>query len=144
MFVISDNRNPSSKHISVVLESSKMNDLGNFALWAEIVGSRDPLSDSQILECAFHAQWGSYPVVDHDRLWCLIGWASRFPEKKVVDCYMQKPKLSYKQASISFFVNHGPHVLSISILMALFEAMGHACDLSYLKLTILAFSVVTG
>ena len=68
MFVISDNRNPSSKHISVVLESSKMNDLGNFALWAEIVGSSDAVSDILILECAFLTQWGSYQLFEHDRL----------------------------------------------------------------------------
>ena len=68
MFVISDNRNPSSKHISVVLESSKMNDLGNFALWAEIVGSSNPVSDILILECAFHTQWESYQLFKHDRL----------------------------------------------------------------------------
>ena len=78
----------------------------------------------------FHMQWGSYQLVKHDRLWCLIGWASHVPEKiEVFDCYMQKPKLSYKQASISFFVNHGPQVLTISVLMALFEALGHVCDL---------------
>ena len=34
---------------------------------------------------------------------------------EVVDCYMTKSKYSYKKTYISFFVNHGPQVLNISV-----------------------------
>ena len=53
--------------------------------------------------------------------------------------YLTKPQYSYKQASISCFVNHGPQMLTASVLMVLFEPLGHVCDPRYLKPTILAF-----
>ena len=71
-------------------------------------------------------QWGSYQFVKHDSLWCLTGWAAHFPEKmEVVDCCMPNSQYGYKQASISFFVNHGPQTLTTSVLIALFEAFGN-------------------
>ena len=74
-------------------------------------------------------QWGSYQLVKHVRLWRLIGWAPHFPEKmEVVDCCIPKSQYSYKQASISFFVNHGPQDQTTQVLMALFEALGNVCD----------------
>ena len=44
-----------------------------------------------------------------------------------------------EQASISCFVNHGPQLLAASVLMVLFEPLGHDCDPRYLKPTILVF-----
>ena len=52
---------------------------------------------------------------------------------------MTKPQYSYKQAFIACFVNHGPQMLTGSVLMVLFEPFGHNWDLRYLKPTILAF-----
>ena len=48
---------------------------------------------------------------------------------EVVTYYLTKPQYSYKQASITCFVNQGPHMLTISVLMDLFEPLGHVCDL---------------
>ena len=56
---------------------------------------------------------------------------------EVLTYYLTKPQYSYKQASISCFVNHGPQMLTASVLMVLFERMGHDCDPRYLKQTIL-------
>ena len=51
------------------------------------------------------------------------------PRKMEVFAYnLTKPKYSYKQASISFFVNHGPRDLTTLVLMALFETFGNVCD----------------
>ena len=76
----------------------------------------------------FHIQWGSYQLVKHDRLWCLIGWAAHFSKKmEVVDCFMPKSQYGYKQASISIPVNPGPQTLTTSVLMALFKALGNVC-----------------
>ena len=52
---------------------------------------------------------------------------------------LTRPQYSYKQASISRFVNHGPTMLTASVLMVLFKPLGHDCDPRYLKPTILAF-----
>ena len=52
---------------------------------------------------------------------------------------MTKPQYSYKQASIPCFENHGPQMLTASVLMVLLEPFGHDCDPRYLKPTILAF-----
>ena len=57
---------------------------------------------------------------------------------KVITYYLTKPQYSYKQAFISCFVNHGSQTLTASILMVLFESLGHDCDPRYLKPTILA------
>ena len=61
------------------------------------------------------------------------------PKMEIVTCYFTKPEYCHKQASIFGFVNHGPTFLNASVLIALFEALGHDCDLRYLKSTILAF-----
>ena len=53
--------------------------------------------------------------------------------------HFTKPQYSYKQASISCFVNSGPQMLTASVLMVLFEPLSHVCDLWYLKPTILPF-----
>ena len=53
--------------------------------------------------------------------------------------HLTKLQYSYKQVSISFFINQGPKILAASILMVLFEALSHIYDLRYLKSTILAF-----
>ena len=53
-----------------------------------------------------------------------------------------KPQFSYKQAAISFFVNHGTKLLSTSVLMVLFDVLLLVCDPRNLKLIILAFLVV--
>ena len=58
---------------------------------------------------------------------------------EVVTFYLTKPEYSYKYASISSFVNHGPKMLTASILMVLFEPLDYDCDPQYLKQTILAF-----
>ena len=57
---------------------------------------------------------------------------------EVITNYLTKPQYSYKQASISCFVNHGPQMLTTSVLMSLFEPLGQDCDNRYLKPTILA------
>ena len=70
----------------------------------------------------------------------LEGLDPPFPKKiQVVTYYLLKPQYGYKQASISFFVNHGPQILNASVLMVLFELLGYGCDPWYLKPTILAF-----
>ena len=52
---------------------------------------------------------------------------------------MINPQYSFKQASISFFVDRGLQMLIALVLMVLFEALGHVCDPRSLKPTILAF-----
>ena len=52
---------------------------------------------------------------------------------EVVTFYLTKPEYSYKYASISSFVNHGPKMLTASILMVLFEPLDYDCDPQYLK-----------
>ena len=70
----------------------------------------------------------------------LKGLDHSFSKKiEVVTCYLTKPQYSYKQASISCFVNHGPQMLTASVLMVLFEPLGYECDLRYFKPTILEF-----
>ena len=55
-----------------------------------------------------------------------MSWAAHFPEKtEVVDCGMPKSQYVYKQACISFFVNHGTQVLNTSVLLALYEVLGN-------------------
>ena len=56
----------------------------------------------------------------------------------VVTNYLTEPLYSYKQASISRFVDHGLQMLTASVLMSPFEPLGHDCDPRYLKPTILA------
>ena len=46
---------------------------------------------------------------------------------EVIDYCMPNSQYGYKQASISFLVNHGPQTLTTSVLMALFEALGNVC-----------------
>ena len=58
---------------------------------------------------------------------------------EVLTSYLTKPKYRYKHASISCFVNHGPQMLTASVLLVLFEPLVHDCDPRYLKPTILAF-----
>ena len=55
---------------------------------------------------------------------------------------LSKPQYTYKQVSISFFVNNGPQMWSTSVLMVLLKSLGHVYDYRYLEPTILAFSVV--
>ena len=55
--------------------------------------------------------------------------------------YLTKPQYYYKQASISFFVNHGLQMLTSSVLMTLFESLGHVWDPRYLKELFWHFSV---
>ena len=57
----------------------------------------------------------------------------------IVTNYLTKPQYNYKQASISFLVNHGPKILTTSVFMTLIKFLDHVCDPQYLKLTILAF-----
>ena len=60
------------------------------------------------------------------------------------NCLTQPPH-GYKQASTSFFVNHSPETLTISILIVLILFYVILCDLRYLKATIFEiwhFSVV--
>ena len=47
---------------------------------------------------------------------------------EVVTNYLTKPEYSFKQASISIFVDHGTQMLITSVLMVLLEALGHVCD----------------
>ena len=67
-----------------------------------------------------------------------------YPKIKVVTCYLTKPQYCYKQAFMFGFVNHGPQMLTASVLMVLFEPLGHDCDPRYLKLTIRHFSGLPG
>ena len=57
---------------------------------------------------------------------------------EAVTDYSTNLPYSYKQASISCFVNHGPQMLTASVLMVLFEPLGYDCDPRYLKPIILA------
>ena len=59
---------------------------------------------------------------------------------EIVTYYLTKPQYSYNQASISFFVTHIPQMLAVSVLMVLFESLGHVSDLQYVNAIILAFS----
>ena len=61
---------------------------------------------------------------------------------EVVTNYLIKLQSCYEQSSISFFINHGPQVLTTSVLMVLYESLGHVCNLRYAKATIYVFSVV--
>ena len=58
-----------------------------------------------------------------------------------VTYYLIKPQYGYKQASISFFVNHDLQMLATLISIVIVESLGHAWDLRESKTTILAFSV---
>ena len=71
-------------------------------------------------------------------------WIPIFPKKmEEVTYYLIKPQYCYKQASISFFVNHDLQMLATLISIVIVESLGHAWDLRELKITILAFSVGT-
>ena len=59
----------------------------------------------------------------------------------IVTNYLTKPQYNYKQASISFLVNHCPQILPTLVFMTLIKFLDHVCDPQYLKLTILAFLV---
>ena len=59
----------------------------------------------------------------YHRAQCLI-----FFKIEVVTYYLTNPQYSFKQVSISCFVNHGPHMLNASVLMVLFELLCHDCD----------------
>ena len=71
-----------------------------------------------------------------------IDWHYR-QRMEVFTNYLTNPQYSYKQASISCFVNHGPQILTASVLMVLFEPLGHDCDPRYLKPTILEISGIS-
>ena len=47
---------------------------------------------------------------------------------------------SYIWASISYLVNHGPQTLTASVLLFLFDSLGHVRDPRYLKQFIFVFS----
>ena len=68
-----------------------------------------------------------------------MGWTTHFPENGGTYVFLDKPKYSYKQTSISCFVNRGPHILTAVVLRVPFEPLGHDCDPRYSKPTILAF-----
>ena len=57
----------------------------------------------------------------------------------IVTYYLLNPQYSNKEAFISFFVSHGPQILTISVLMVLIVFLGHFCDHQNLKPTILTF-----
>ena len=68
----------------------------------------------------------------------LEGLVHPFSKKiQVVTYYLTNPQFCYNQASISYFVNHGPQMAGTLVLMVLFESLGHDCDPRYLKPTIL-------
>ena len=70
----------------------------------------------------------------------LDGLDHLLPKKiKVVTDYLTKLQYSYKQASISCFVNNGPQMLTTSVFVGLFEVLGHDCGPRYLKLTMCHF-----
>ena len=93
-----------------------------------------------MLECVLRTYLGSYQLVKHDRFWFWMGWITDYPQKmEVVTNYLTKLQYSYKKASISCFLYHGPQMLTNSVLMVLFEPLGHDYDPRYLKPTILAF-----
>ena len=111
-----------------------MVNFGFFAIRAKVVGVRDPISYSS----GFKYVLGTYS----ESLWCEMGWATHYSEKmKIVTDYLTKPHYSNKQDTISFFVSHGPQILTTSASMVRFRSLGHVCRIKYLKLTILAFSV---
>ena len=90
--------------------------LGYFALMAEILGSKYPISYRKVLECVLRTYLGSYQLVKHDRFWFWIDWVNHYPPKmEVVTNQLTKPQYSNKQASISCFVNHGPQMLTALI-----------------------------
>ena len=64
-----------------------------------------------------------------------------FRKMEEVTFYLINPEYSYKQVSTSFFVNHGLQMLTIRVLIVLFESLGHFCNSWYFKPTI---SVVFG
>ena len=75
-------------------------------------------------------------------LGCEMGWATLYREKiRIVTDYLTKPQYSNKQDSISFFVSHGPPMLTNSVSMVRIKSLRHFCRIQYLKLTILAFSL---
>ena len=53
--------------------------------------------------------------------------------------FLTQPQYSYKQASILCFVNHGPQMLTTSVLLVLFETLSHIFTPDTKKATILAF-----
>ena len=92
------------------------------------------------LQRVLFTQFGSYQLVKHDRLIFWMGWTTHFSKNmEVLNEHLTKPHCSLKQASISCFGNHGPKMLTTSVLMVLFEPFGHDGDYRYLKLTILVF-----
>ena len=52
---------------------------------------------------------------------------------------LTKPQYSYKQASISFLVNHGLQMLSTTVSIVLLESFGYVYNPRYLKPTISTF-----
>ena len=58
---------------------------------------------------------------------------------EVVKYYLIKPQYSYKQVSISYFVNHGPQMLTALVEMVPFKPRGHIYDPRYSEQTILTF-----
>ena len=62
----------------------------------------------------------------------LEGLDRPFSQKiKVVTPYLTKLQYSYKQASISCFVNHGPQMLTATVSMVPFESLGNDYDPQY-------------
>ena len=109
-------------------------------IMATIVGSGYPISYRKGLHCVLRIQLGTYQLVKDDRLIFWKGWTSHLYKKmEVVTFYLTKPQYSYKQVSISCFVNHGPQMLTASVLIVLFDPLGHDCDLRYYIPTIFTF-----
>ena len=51
-----------------------------------------------------------------------MGWATLYREKmKIVTDYLTKPHYSNKQDTISFFVSHGPQILTTSAYILQFQ-----------------------
>ena len=112
---------------------------GYLASIAKNSGSGYPLCYRKGIQCILRALLGSYQLVKHYSLVFWKCWTPHDSKKmEVLTCYFSKPQCSYKQASISCFVNQGLHVISASVIMILFEPMCHDCNPRYSKPTILA------
>ena len=64
-----------------------------------------------------------------------MGWIQKM---EVRTNHLTNPQRSFKHASITFFVSHGPKMITTLVLIVLFEYFGHSCVLRYVKPTILA------
>ena len=89
------------------------------------MGFREPMSYSYgliYIQVLIKGQMTWFSMIDyHNRL----AKPPIIPKNRGKYKLLEKSQYSYKQASISFFVSHGPQILITLVLMFLSEPSGH-------------------